>query len=91
MRARAKKVAVAIKPYVPSSVAITVPAQATMAETVALHKAAPDLLALARDYRKVVEYYIRCDEKDGDDEGANLKRNTLLLIDMTIARAEGRS
>lgn len=52
--------------------------------------AAPDLLALANEYRKTVAYYINLDERSGDREGAALKRLTLALIAAQIAKAEGR-
>lgn len=68
-------------PYIP----------ATDAGIAALHSAAWDLLRLAREYRKAVEYYIRIDEKNGDREDAFGKRITLRLIEDVIAKAEGRS
>jgi hypothetical protein len=48
---------------------------------------APDLLDLAKTFRKTVLFYIGVDEKKGDDEGASLKRNTLMLIDEVLSRA----
>jgi hypothetical protein len=53
--------------------------------------AAPELLALAHEYRRAVEYYIAADMKSGDREGARMKTITLNMIDATIAKAEGRA
>lgn len=38
-------------------------------------------------FRKTVEYYIRLDVAEGDTEGANMKRSTLVLIDQTLKLA----
>ena len=57
---------------------------------IALNKAAPELLELAKLLRRTIEYQIRCDAKDGDEEGAGLKALTLSQVNETIARAEGR-
>lgn len=46
-----------------------------------------DMLALARDYRGAVEFYMRADLKRGDTEGANMKRLTMDYIDSQIAKA----
>lgn len=51
--------------------------------------AAPDLLAIAREYRRAVEYYIRIDERKGNLEGAALKGITLAMIDAVITKATG--
>jgi hypothetical protein len=51
--------------------------------------ASPKLLSLAEQFKATVEYYIRIDEKNGDGEGAALKRNTLMLINDAIAEATG--
>lgn len=56
-----------------------------------LISAAPELLELARLFESTIEYEIRKSEKDGDTEGANLKRVTLNLTRAAIAKAEGRS
>jgi hypothetical protein len=61
-----------------------------MPNTDSLAAAAPELLALAKQFRETVLYYIRIDIRKGDDEGASLKRNTLMIIDATIAKAEGQ-
>lgn len=54
-----------------------------------LHAAAPDLLKIARDHQKTIEFYIRQDESRGDDEGARLKSISLALVNAAIAKAEG--
>lgn len=55
-----------------------------------LHKAAPELLKLVRLFEKTVEYYIRKNEADGDDEGARMKIGTLNTIRATIAEATAK-
>jgi hypothetical protein len=52
--------------------------------------AAPELLDLAKLFARTVVYYAGIDEKDGDDEGARLKRLALANIEAVIAKAEGR-
>lgn len=47
------------------------------------------LLGLAMRYRETVEFYIRIDENNGDEEGANLKRFTLATIDSVLDKVEG--
>lgn len=54
-----------------------------------LTAAAHELLTLARDYRRTIEYNVKRDMRDGDDEGASLKRFTLEHVDRVIAKAEG--
>jgi hypothetical protein len=55
--------------------------------------AALDLLGLAKQFEKSVEYEIRVDRSDAgrDEEGARLKTITLNLIREAIAKAEGRA
>lgn len=55
-----------------------------------LQAAASDLLRLARDYRGSIEFSIRRDLKNGDPEGATMKRFTLKYVEGVIAKAEGR-
>lgn len=52
--------------------------------------AAPQLLDAVRDYAGALEFFAKKDEREGDREGANLKRLTLARIDAIIAAAEGR-
>lgn len=56
------------------------------AEALEAHFPAYDkLLSLARDYRGAIEFYIRKDVKDGDLEGANMKRLTLQYVEGILA------
>lgn len=56
-----------------------------------LHAAAPELLALVKQFRDTCEYYIKQDRTNGDHEGARLKTLTLMLCDGAIAKAGGVS
>lgn len=56
--------------------------------TARLIAAAPDLLALARDYRRAIAYYIKRDKAAGDEEGAILKGFRLSEIDAALAKVE---
>ncbi len=51
--------------------------------------AAPELLEIAERFKRTIEFMIRVDEKNGDDEGANLKRVTLTEVNATLAKARG--
>lgn len=50
--------------------------------------AAPELLDHVKRFALTLEYYIRRDENDGDDEGAALKGLTLAMVNETISKAE---
>lgn len=51
--------------------------------------AAPELLRIAEWFRESLVWHINKDLADGDDEGAQLKRNSLLIIDQTLEKARG--
>jgi hypothetical protein len=53
--------------------------------------AAPELLQMARDFYSTILYYIKVDEKNGDDEGVRLKTVTANIVGDLIAKAEGRT
>lgn len=52
------------------------------------NSSASALLGLAKDYEKVLIYYIGVDKKSGDDEGANLKSINLHRVREIIKAAE---
>ncbi len=54
----------------------------------ALIAAAPQLLAMTKLFASSIEYEMRRSEKDGDDEGARLKRLTLNIVLAAITKAE---
>lgn len=56
-----------------------------------LFGAAPELLAEVKAFRRTVEYYMRVEANDGDDEGARLKAFRLHTLDALIAKAEGQT
>lgn len=55
----------------------------------ALLKSAPDLLAIAEQYVRALEYYAKVSDRAGDDEGARLKRLNADMIGAAIAAAKG--
>lgn len=54
-----------------------------------LMAAAPDLLSMVVEYRRVVDWSIKHDA--GDSEGKALKKMNLMFIDQVIAKAKGEA
>ena len=50
-----------------------------------------ELLEHTKLFERCLVYEIRKSEKEGDDEGANLKSLTLAMVRDTLARVEPRS
>jgi hypothetical protein len=68
-----------------------IPDAGEQAANAALLIAAPDLLELVQLFGRTVEYEIAKSEKQGDTEGASMKRLTANLIRAAIAKATGES
>lgn len=55
-----------------------------------LFAAAPELLDQAELFARTLEYLIKRDRNNGDEEGANLKTTTLYILNQVIQNAKGQ-
>ncbi len=50
-----------------------------------------ELVALAEQFEKTIQFYMRKDAADGDDEGARMKGGTLRDVRELLAKARGET